>query len=274
MQTEKPSTDAALISWPEGARAWGVGGWAIATLPVILYYHDDFARLSDRLRQSVAALDLSSSDEDDSMAALQVWGGCISLALRGDRPSVGWLGQLSLELNLPQRSPHLAQQLAQVQDWLAGRGPSAQPERSRSESAVGNHDPSRAIALALFAPALYSVLSTPDSVRLSLAQAAALGDPSGNASATVCALTGALSGSVNSVRGIPLQWRQGLWADPTATSPVAERWGLPSEAALLDLADRLAAHWSGLYDLESPIEPRAIALAPDRIRPRPARISV
>ncbi len=86
--------------------------------------------------------------------------------------------------------------------------------------------------------ALYCFLSTAGDFRLSVLRAA----QTQYRVSTVCTLTGALSGAYNSLIGIPVEWRLAI------NSWTSETGEIVTQSELLQLATRLVAQWSGVYD--------------------------
>jgi ADP-ribosylglycohydrolase len=141
-----------------------------------------------------------------------------------------------------------------------GRG-EAVARAAVGRGAGGSWPESASVALAF-----YCFLSTPEDIRLSVMRAVRAGvEPM-----LTGMLTGALSGAYNSTAGMPAAWRVAL-SLPAGTTSLRELWGVAGAAEILQLAARLFAAWSGVYQpAEAGIELcrwGAVA-APDLIRPR------
>lgn len=191
------------------------GEVAVATLPVLLFFHDNEIILRDRLTQVLTSWQLSSETIEDVLAL----GYAIAHALTE---------QLNPKTLLPQvlgyfanASTPLLEQLGQVQILL---------EQNASLETVlaqlSRNSPQTTLPIAL---AFYCFLSTPEDFRLSVIRAAKTSDRS----QVTTALTGMLSGAYNSYSSIPLSWRISF--------------NHTDQQQMLQLADSLLAVWSGVY---------------------------
>lgn len=221
---------------------------AIATLPLALFFYDNELMQQQVLRQTVQLWQLPPGSEGGLLAI----GYAIAQALRDRLEPLTLVPQTIAYLKRSTANPtstllDLIEKLGQTQALIQqGEGLHTAIEQLRAKSGRGGDD---AIALAF-----YSFLSTPDDARLSLLRAARCRE----AAPIVCALTGALSGSHNSLNGLPLAWR--------TESPLPLPWEL-SNVELSQLATHLFAVWSGVYHPAMLLPTLAIA-APGVIRPR------
>jgi len=90
------------------------------------------------------------------------------------------------------------------------------------------------------AVAFYCFLSTLEDFRFSVLRSLQLESIH---SQTITAITGALSGGYNSTVGIPANWQTSLLPTNSAANEETNLW------QMLELADALAAVWSGVYNL-------------------------
>ncbi|MEM6754808.1 MAG: ADP-ribosylglycohydrolase family protein [Cyanobacteria bacterium P01_C01_bin.38] len=89
----------------------------------------------------------------------------------------------------------------------------------------------------IISSAFYSFVNTKEDFRLTCLQAI-----KNQRNSKVCgAIAGAISGSYNSMAGIPITWHLGLDEAKLA------QWGLTSFSQMVKLADALVAVWSGAY---------------------------
>lgn len=105
------------------------------------------------------------------------------------------------------------------------------------------------------AVAFYCFLSTLEDFRLSVLRSLQLESVY---SQTITAITGVLSGSYNSIVGIPAYWQISLLPTQKKDNGESNLW------QMLELADALATVWSGVYDLA--LHPRNV-LKPGCIMP-------
>ncbi len=196
----------------------------IALLPVALFSHEDRSKLWQNLEHP-AILGNSKLDPLELFAV-----GCtIAAALQETLDPLTLIPAVSTHLKSLSGDEETAiQQLQRVQRLLN--------EQAGLETAVTlltSQTINPEIGLAL-----YCFLSTPHDLRLALMRSA----QTGARSAVICAITGALSGAFNSMSGIPIEWQLAL-----------DSWVTPSQEVitqfeLLELANRLLASWSGVYD--------------------------
>ncbi len=221
--------------------AVGAGSEAvIATLPIALFFHEDSTKLRQHLLKATTAWSQASAG-----ALVVAWAMARSLHEQLNPRQI--IPQLLDELEI--RQTPLGQQLERVQRCLeTGAGLHVTLKQLRRAQA-GSPTPPRSPAIAL---AFYCFLSTPEDFHLSTIRAVR----GGNCLPLTAALTGALSGAHNSLLGIPTSWR--LAASRTE-----------SGSQSLQVAERLLAAWSGIYDISAtpPSLPLAVA-APCVIQPR------
>ena len=86
----------------------------MATLPIVLFFHEEEAKLHHNLRQVAAAIDLPSSSIDGVLAV----GYAIAQALNETLDPETLLPQTLSYLQTLEASPILMQPLTQVQTWL------------------------------------------------------------------------------------------------------------------------------------------------------------
>ena len=192
---------------------------ALATLPIILFFHESPSLLSENLRQAAAVWQHPS----ESLTELSVWGTAIALALRERLQASQFVSQLLHSLK-PVESP-LVQQLEQIQYCIAhGIGLSQLPRYCQPRYSA-------------LSKALYCFGFTPEDFCLSVKRAAQL-----DKAPLTAALTGVIAGVYNSLSGIPIGWR------------VGDR---PLVQSSLHQTQRLFNAWSGAYAPETPIPPTA-----------------
>ena len=230
-----------------------VGAGIIATVPVALFFHEDEDKLRQNLQQVADVWQDDSVLKDGTLAV----GYAIALALKEklDPATLIPMTLAYLDVETP-----LVHQLRQVQTLL---------EEGASLEMVLTSLTARQAKLVANTPialAFYCFLSTLEDLRLSVVRASRCPQPQ-----ITSAIAGALSGAYNSIAGIPVGWRLALGKEKEENSPLAELWGLNSEAELLRLAARLLAAWSGVYDAEKflldPTQVPTVA-APKVIKPR------
>lgn len=239
---------------PPTANPVGLAELAIATLPVTLFYHEDWHQLQQRLEQMASTWQISLP-----ITGVLAIAYTISLALRERLHLDTLIPRLITDLELHDRDAQLMRQLNQVQSWVQQRAGVTSAKSLIQEASLAPVDP---VPIAV---AFYSFLSTPADFQLSLLRAAQiLPQPQG-----VCALVGALSGAYNGLAGIPLHWRQ-VFSSTAALSSSSPSVALVSESQLLQQADLLWAVWSGADQpddwLQRSLHPTVAS--PHLIRPR------
>jgi ADP-ribosylglycohydrolase len=229
------------------------GELAIALLPLMLFFHEDVGKL-----RQVLALNLATSQKQPGVyPEVLAIAYAISRALRERLHPANFLAKVIhiLEQGEPEfvkPADNLIAQFKQV-DILLKQHASLQQVMAQ----LLDVDPTKA-ECSMMPMAFYCFLSTPNDFHLSLARAAQAGLPS----QFFCTLTGALSAACNSFAAIPLSWKLACF-EPTYLLP----WGI-SSSALMQLASRLYALWSGAYDPKAFSETAGAIAAPGIIRPR------
>ena len=225
----------------------------ISTVPVALFFHEDEAKLRQNLQQVADVWQDNSVLKDGTLAL----GYAIALALKEKLNPATLIAET---INYLDMETSLVHQLRNVEILLAedaGLEKTLKTLIPRG-STMPPHTP---VALAF-----YCFLSTIEDLRLSVMRATRCP----NAQLT-SAIVGALSGTYNSVAGVPVAWRLALGKQSADNSPLMQLWGLNSESEILRLAARLLAAWSGVYNADKflidPTQIPAIA-APKVIKPR------
>jgi hypothetical protein len=192
---------------------------AIALLPMFLYFHDDFTKLRQNLQTVLKVWQNLLLSELDLLAI----GYTISQALKGDLNPRRLVSPMFEALLAPPEGIPRLQRLQQVETMVqqkVGLEDAVQLILTLSDATTGD----AAIALAL-----YCFLSTAGDFRLSILRAA----QTRYQVPGVTALTGALSGALNSTIGLPADWRVTL----------------TQEENIRQICTRLLASWSGMYHL-------------------------
>jgi ADP-ribosylglycohydrolase len=202
---------------------------AIALLPVLLFFHENPLKLKHNLQEVLRIWQNASVHQADLVQVASV----ISQSLLEAPLSVSNDTILSTLLN--QSIP-----LEEAMKLMISTQPS-------------EHD------LAIEC-ALYCFLSTKGNFRLSVLRAART-----QQQIPICALTGALSGAYNSLRGIPVEWRLAIQSWTSETGEIV------TQAELLQLATRLFAQWSGVYDSsQTTLEALAPTVAAPQVLRKPS----
>ncbi len=225
-------------------------GWAIAALPLMLCYHDNFSDL----RSHLSAIPASERAE-----AL-VLGYTLSQILQDRLNPHTLIAQILADLDLEKTNWALADQLAEVQHLIRAGASLAIAQRVLGASTALSVTPMP------MAMALYCFLGTPEDFRLSLVRSTRQ-FPLSPLTAT---LAGAMSGCSNTTAGVPLQWRSPFQQRCSDADLLRSRWGVETEIELLHLADLLLAHWAGFYHPAQPLplaRYRGAIAAPNVIRP-------
>jgi ADP-ribosylglycohydrolase len=218
---------------------------AVATLPMALFFHEDEVNLRQQLL-GCATVWLHDSEAYESVLAV---GYAIALALTEKLDFATLIPRIITYLGT-QETP-LVQKLEQIQTLLEqGAGLDTTLTQLRRDDQL-RADPSTRSYTSI-ALAFYCFLSTPEDFRICITRAAR----SGYQTQTTAALAGALSGVYNSITGMPVSWR--LWTNRTSLG-----------VQRLQLADRLLAVWSGVYDVSTVERYQLAAVAAPRvIQPR------
>ncbi|MBO1346824.1 MAG: ADP-ribosylglycohydrolase family protein [Hormoscilla sp. GUM202] len=226
----------------EGNRV--VDNEATATiLPVALFFHEDAAKLRQRLNQLAAS---SKETRDESLAM----GYCLLQIAQEKLDSSTIVPQIIAYL---QSDGAIASELAQVQTLL----------EMRASLETTSYMLSNSIGLAL-----YCFLSTPEDFRLSVMRALRIARVQPQ---LVASLTGAMSGAYNSLAGIPVSWRIAIKRPLTAEKFLLPCWGVTSDAEIVQLATNLFAAWSGALlptHLSNKSPQRYAVAAPQVMRPQ------
>ncbi|AFZ28166.1 ADP-ribosylglycohydrolase [Cylindrospermum stagnale PCC 7417] len=202
----------------------------LATLPITLFFHEDKIKLREKLLQGAQLWENDPLVRDGILAV----GYAVAQSLTEKLDPIQIIPQIISFLGDTQTS--LPQQLLKVNILLnEGAGlEKAQAELNREEKI------SNTIAIAF-----YCFLSTLEDFRLAVLRATHNDD-----SQATGAITGALSGAYNSTVGIPANW---LFLYSPKNSPA---WEQSSFSQMVELADALAAVWSGVYNLD--LHPREL----------------
>lgn len=211
----------------------------IATLPIILFYHES----EIKLRQNLTQFSALSQDAELAAGVLAI-GYAIAQSLHRKLNARTLIPQILQFINEPQLQ--ITQQLATVQTLVA--------QTATLEKAVTVLQPQSAIALAF-----YCFLSSIQDLRLAVMRAAKI-----NHQPQISMITGALSGAYHGTAGIPVSWHLAL-AQRTLSA-----WDMTSTDEMLYLSDSLLAVWSGMLlpPTAEQIVPVTAIAAPKIIRPR------
>lgn len=228
---------------------------AVAALPTALFYHENKAKLREKVMLATDVWHNQSASE--CQTGVLAVGYAIARALKE---------KLDPATAIPQTITYLAtdnvltELLSQVQILL---------ETGADLETATNHLCKSAIALEeihtqgekksltnsivkrgnliSIAMAFYCFLSTPEDLRLSVFRAARCGI----AAPLTCSLTGALSGSYNGAAAIPVEWRSrhsaAVASSSAAEGPEPSVCLTATDAKIKQLANHLFAVWSGVY---------------------------
>lgn len=225
-------------------------GWAIAALPLMLCYHDNFSDLRSHLSAIPAA----------ARADALVLGYTLSQILQDQLNPDTLIAQILADLDLEKTNWALADQLTEVQYLIRAGASLAIAQRVLGASTALSATPMP------MAMALYCFLGTPEDFRLSLLRSTR----QFSLSTLTATLAGAMSGCSNTTAGLPLQWRSPFQQRYSDADLLRSRWGVETEIDLLHLADLLLAHWAGFYHPTQPLplaRYRGAIAAPNVIRP-------
>lgn len=202
----------------------------LATIPVALFFHENKIKLRENLLQAAQIWEPDPVVRDGILAV----GYAVAQSLTEKLDPLQIIPQIISFLGNTQTS--VPQQLLKVNILLnEGAGlERALAELNRQEK-ISN----------TMAIAFYCFLSTLEDFRLSVLRATHNDD-----SQATAAITGALSGAYNSTAGIPANW---LFLYSPTNSPT---WEQSSFSQMVELADALAAVWSGVYNLD--LHPREL----------------
>ncbi|MFP4103093.1 ADP-ribosylglycohydrolase family protein [Coleofasciculus sp.] len=219
---------------------------AVATLPMALFFHENQEWLQQHLVQAAAIWQLETNASTGVLAIATA----MALTLTETVNRATLIPQILIALGTEQTI--LAHQLQQVQTLIeVGADLETTTTKVRRPSAnLGNRGDVSDIAIAL---AFYCFLYTPEDFRLCVIRAVR----SGYQNPMTAALTGALAGVYNGIKGIPVSWRVAALK-------------IPVFKKRQKLTDQLLAVWLGVYD-QNQINGRykqAAVAAPDVIQRR------
>ena len=235
---------------------------ALATIPIVLFFHEAEAKLRQQLLQAAAIW--QNNIKSQAVATEEAWvfegvlaiAFAIALALTEKLNPSTLISQTLAYLGTTQTP--MVKQLAEVQTLLEqGVGLSiALKQLRQAQSSLYSDLPKEQLPQSKphncpytsIALAFYCFLSTPEDFRLGVTRAVRTGyQPQ-----TTAALTGALSGVYNSIIDIPVGWR--LAAKNISTG--LENW---------QLAKYLLATWLGVYDLSVTQHYQRLTVAAPRV---------
>ncbi|MBW4471126.1 MAG: ADP-ribosylglycohydrolase family protein [Stenomitos rutilans HA7619-LM2] len=247
LAADRVATSASLAQ-PRSRKAFISAEYALATLPLTLFFYENEPKQQQILRQTVQLWQSPSSFE------------AVSLAV-GYAIAQGLNEQMERLTLLPRTIDYLKRSTAKPTDTLLDLMGALEQTQTLLQQDPGlhtvinrlrthtTHSCHEAIALAF-----YCYLSCFDDLHLSLLRAARCGE----AASVVCALTGALSGSHHGLSGLPLAWR--------LDRPLL-LLGELSNLEVCHLATHLFTVWSGSYN-QSTSQPSIAIAAPGLLRPR------
>jgi ADP-ribosylglycohydrolase len=227
---------------------------AIASLPVAMLYHEEEAKLREKL-DKIGEVWQGKSDVKLSNLAV---GYAIALALKEKLEPQTLITQI---INILEEECPLVELLKEVQSLLERRADLETAIRHLSNKAK-SIETEAIIPVCL---AFYCFLSTPENWQLAVQRAARTGRGS-----QICAIVGALSGAYNSSAGIPVEWRGALNFRLRKTSGLISE-AVASEAEIIELAKTLLAIWCGVYNpktMENKLNLVPAVAASNVIRPR------
>ncbi|MGB3532684.1 MAG: ADP-ribosylglycohydrolase family protein [Microcoleaceae cyanobacterium] len=244
------------ISWEDWHQIWQADDSSlqpeslkvIATLPVMLFFHENPGRLRHQLQQAaqegqVKALNQTVSSENTA-SELFILAEAIAELLKPSSNLQELIPQLLTQVSSETK---LAQQLTQVHLlWQQDTGLETAIHRL-----IPNFTPSLELTSSV-AVAMYCFLSTPSAFSVSLRRAMRF-NPDFN---LACAMTAALSGAYNGLAGIPTAWRLQLrklmMPTSNSTSQLAPENLIPIDQQILNQSAQLFQTWAGLYSLTPP----------------------
>lgn len=257
-----PTTEGKIILHPCEA--------AVAALPIALFFHENKAKLREKLLLATEVWYNQSASECQTGVLAVGYAIARSLKERLDPATVipqtitylatdnaltELLSQVQILLeqgaDLERATTHLYKSAIALQErQIKGEN------KSQTNSIV---NPENFIPMAI---AFYCFLSTPEDLSLSVFRAARCGI----ASPLTCALTGALSGAYNGSTAIPVEWKSRYSATEGRQPSV---WLTGNHAKIGQLANNLFAVWTGVYSPHSQSEVpviRSVVAAPYVIR--------
>ena len=186
----------------------------LATLPIVLLFHDQQEILSKQLK-TIQTIDIYSNSWEEFL----MWSDTISLTLQGKLTPQQLIPQL---LTRKERlSSTLVGKLTQIQNLLS--------EKASLYTVITKLSEGKNHSATVIATALYCFVSTPEDFQLCITRA----KQSPYQTQITTAITGAIAGAYNGLLGIPLPWR-------LANQP----W---SQLNILQPTKQLFAQWCGVY---------------------------
>ncbi|MBE9040212.1 ADP-ribosylglycohydrolase family protein [Oscillatoriales cyanobacterium LEGE 11467] len=247
LMLDEDSAASLTIPWADGNTAQLDADVWVALLPIVLFFHEDDARLASNLQQVTATWKFSSEATETVLGA----GYAIALALREALNPAALVPQTLNYLNIFERDA-LSLQFPNLLQTLLDRGSSLESVKGLlgQQTSRQNRSSSCTPAAAL---AFYCFLETPEDFRVCLMRSLqAQYQPQ-----LVATIAGAIVGAYNGYEGIPLSWRMALNPE--------------SESKSEGLATQLWAAWSGICDPTQSLdklEKMAAVTAPGVLRPR------
>ena len=169
-------------------KSWSSGESAYIALPIILFYHENYSLLEQKIRRIAQCWQWSAEVLEDVL----IWGYIVALVLKEKLDTRNIIGQLLVGVR--EKQTPLFQQLKQLELWLLESQSLEQVVKKLS-----NQSQEWSIPLSL-----YCFGSTPENFYLSIRRAT-----KHKAQAKITAmLTGALAGGYNGIMGIPTAWRK------------------------------------------------------------------
>ena len=217
-------------------RSWSSGESAYIILPVVLFYHENWSLLQQKITQIAQYWQWSTEVLEDVL----IWGYVVALVLRGKLDARNIIGQLLVGVGA---KPTPSWQLLKQLELCLFESQSLEQVVEK----LSNQTKEWSIPLSL-----YCFSSTPGDFYLSIRRAARY-----QAKTQIAAmLTGALAGAYNGMEGIPLAWRKISYQNPLYQE-------IEQQGTMLFHA------WSGVYQrgYEARINQEAIA-APGTIQTR------
>ncbi len=196
----------------------------LASLPIILFFHEDINKLREILLRLVKV-----EDEPVLQDAILALGYAIAQCLKEKFNPLTIIPQT---VSFLPKTSLISENLLTVNNLFVK---SAGLERVEAQLSQTNKL-SQTIAMAF-----YCFISTPEDFRLSVLQANRVK----SCSQIISAITGALSGTHNNISGIPVTWLLKVSQGNLSPSPSTNL------SRMIKLADALVAVWSGVYDLAS-----------------------
>lgn len=246
---------------------------AFASLPVVMLYHEEAAKLREKLEQIG---EVWQGQSDVKLSNLAV-GYALALGLKEQLEPHALIPQI---INILEEESPLVELLKEVQSLLERRADletairhlsnkaklikqkvSGMGEESKEKKAID----SQTASLISVCLAFYCFLSTPNNWQLAVQRAARTGRGS-----QICAIVGALSGAYNSSAAIPVEWRGALNSRLRKTSGLISEV-VASETEIIELAKNLWTLWCGVYNpktMENKLNLVPAVAATNVIRPR------